>query len=348
PRPPSPSPPASKAPRSPLYNRPQFPPLDRAGARVPVDEFGRARYKVVKAAVAAKIPWDRNSSSSRWIPPRRLSREAISLIRQLHQGEPEKFSTAVLAAEFRTSPEAIRRILKSRFELPQEEAERRERKRREKLDEERKAKQERGEFGAWAGDKEGESREIERIKGLEEGEQEDSSLRTNSSSSSSTLSSTSSTAPLTMDPVFDSNNPASPLFSPHYQVPVYSLEESLVILRRQHPRSSPKPKDDVSSKRSDLKKFFRTNTDKASKSLDSLPPYQKTTPSPSPASALFDSSNPKSPLYSPNYDVPVHSLERSIEILRANNRGAGSKKAKAKKQETPRSQLAGGIISWSA
>ncbi|KAF7318889.1 Acylpeptide hydrolase [Mycena chlorophos] len=51
-----------------------------------------------------------------WNPPKKLSREAMDGLRQLHRMNPETFSTPVLAERFRISPEAVRRILKSRWE----------------------------------------------------------------------------------------------------------------------------------------------------------------------------------------------------------------------------------------
>jgi transcriptional regulator with XRE-family HTH domain len=41
-------------------------------------------------------------------------------LRQLHKLEPETFTTEVLADKFRVSPEAVRRILKSKWEPPKE------------------------------------------------------------------------------------------------------------------------------------------------------------------------------------------------------------------------------------
>lgn len=69
-----------------------------------------------------------------WAPPRKLSREAMESIRQLNRLQPQTFSTAILADKFKVSPEAIRRILKSRWEPSAEERTRlaiRERKQRE-------------------------------------------------------------------------------------------------------------------------------------------------------------------------------------------------------------------------
>jgi hypothetical protein len=45
---------------------------------------------------------------------------AIEGLRQLHRVDPETFTTPVLAARFRVSPEAGRRILKSRWAPPPE------------------------------------------------------------------------------------------------------------------------------------------------------------------------------------------------------------------------------------
>lgn len=51
-----------------------------------------------------------------WMPPHKLSREAMEGLRQLHQFDSEKFNTPMLAEKFRISPEAVRRILKSKWE----------------------------------------------------------------------------------------------------------------------------------------------------------------------------------------------------------------------------------------
>ncbi|KAF8884913.1 hypothetical protein CPB84DRAFT_1964889 [Gymnopilus junonius] len=51
-----------------------------------------------------------------WSPPRKLSREAMDALRQLNRIDPENFTTALLADKFKISPEAVRRILKSKWE----------------------------------------------------------------------------------------------------------------------------------------------------------------------------------------------------------------------------------------
>ena len=79
-----------------------------------------------------------------WAPPRKISREAMDAVRQLHRLDPEKFNTPMIADRFKISPEAVRRILKSKWEPS---AERRavlavkERKRREEMMLERRRKE---------------------------------------------------------------------------------------------------------------------------------------------------------------------------------------------------------------
>lgn len=51
-----------------------------------------------------------------WNPPKKLSREAMDGLRTLHNHDPETFTTTALATRFKISPEAVRRILKSRWQ----------------------------------------------------------------------------------------------------------------------------------------------------------------------------------------------------------------------------------------
>ena len=51
-----------------------------------------------------------------WSPPKKLSRQAMDGLRVMHAQHPEIFTTPVLAEKFKVSPEAIRRILKSKWE----------------------------------------------------------------------------------------------------------------------------------------------------------------------------------------------------------------------------------------
>ena len=58
-----------------------------------------------------------------WNPRKKLSPDTMEGIRHLHQTQPEKFTTSLLAQHFKVSPEAIRRILKSKWRPSDAEAE---------------------------------------------------------------------------------------------------------------------------------------------------------------------------------------------------------------------------------
>ncbi|KAI0035482.1 hypothetical protein K488DRAFT_23211, partial [Vararia minispora EC-137] len=51
-----------------------------------------------------------------WNPPRKLSRDGMDSLRDLHALNPAMFTTAVLADRFMISPEAVRRILKAKWQ----------------------------------------------------------------------------------------------------------------------------------------------------------------------------------------------------------------------------------------
>lgn len=65
-------------------------------------------WQIQKKALKKKFP-------AGWNPPKRLSPDALDGIRHLHDTAPERFTTAVLAGQFKVSAEAIRRILKNRW-----------------------------------------------------------------------------------------------------------------------------------------------------------------------------------------------------------------------------------------
>lgn len=74
------------------------------------------------------LPWQRQKhaiarkhSTATWSPRKRLSPDALSGIRALHEHDREKYSTPMLAEQFKVSPEVIRRILKSKWEPNEEE-----------------------------------------------------------------------------------------------------------------------------------------------------------------------------------------------------------------------------------
>ncbi|KAB5592361.1 hypothetical protein CTheo_4185 [Ceratobasidium theobromae] len=50
-----------------------------------------------------------------WAPPRTISREAMEALRTMHAQDPVRFRTPVLANKFKISPEAVSRILRSKW-----------------------------------------------------------------------------------------------------------------------------------------------------------------------------------------------------------------------------------------
>ena len=66
-------------------------------------------WKIQKAALEEKF------GGASWQPRKRLSPDALEGIRALHAEHPQQYTTQVLANEFKISPEAIRRILKSKW-----------------------------------------------------------------------------------------------------------------------------------------------------------------------------------------------------------------------------------------
>lgn len=75
-------------------------------------------WEIQKEALEKKFP-------DGWNPAKRLSPDALDGIRHLHATAPDRFTTAVLAEEFKVSPEAIRRILKSKWRPSENEMEKR-------------------------------------------------------------------------------------------------------------------------------------------------------------------------------------------------------------------------------
>ena len=72
-------------------------------------EREREPWQIQKSALTDKF------GSSGWSPRKRLSPDALEGIRALHAQYPEKYTTPELAQHFKVSPEAIRRILKSKW-----------------------------------------------------------------------------------------------------------------------------------------------------------------------------------------------------------------------------------------
>ncbi|PYH74706.1 mitochondrial ribosome assembly protein RRG9 [Aspergillus vadensis CBS 113365] len=74
----------------------------------PITQKKPEKWQIHKQALKEKF-------KEGWNPPKKLSPDALEGIRHLHAVAPEKFTTPVLAEEFKVSPEAIRRILKSKW-----------------------------------------------------------------------------------------------------------------------------------------------------------------------------------------------------------------------------------------
>lgn len=80
----------------------------------------RPDWAAQKAALKEKFP-------EGWRPRKKLSPDALNGIRALNKQFPDTYTTEVLANKFEVSPEAIRRILRSKWEASPEEEEDRER-----------------------------------------------------------------------------------------------------------------------------------------------------------------------------------------------------------------------------
>ncbi|KAH9994527.1 hypothetical protein BJV74DRAFT_830961 [Russula compacta] len=75
------------------------------------------------------------NSPQGWAPPYKLSRAAMDGLRALHAHDPDTFTTPVLANKSCISPEAVRRILRSKWQpTPEQRARLLERERRYRQD----------------------------------------------------------------------------------------------------------------------------------------------------------------------------------------------------------------------
>ncbi|ERF69444.1 hypothetical protein EPUS_07848 [Endocarpon pusillum Z07020] len=75
------------------------------------EDFQRPRehWQIQKDALKEKF------GEEGWSPRKKLSPDTMEGIRALHEQYPQKYTTPVLAEQFKVSPEAIRRILKSKW-----------------------------------------------------------------------------------------------------------------------------------------------------------------------------------------------------------------------------------------
>ncbi|KAI8144097.1 hypothetical protein BJV82DRAFT_608289 [Fennellomyces sp. T-0311] len=77
--------------------------------------------------------------STQWNPKKRLSRAAMSELRNLNAMSPEQYSIPALSEKFHISQEAVRRILKSKFRPTHQVAQRQEENRYRAMGERQKA-----------------------------------------------------------------------------------------------------------------------------------------------------------------------------------------------------------------
>ncbi|KAH7090578.1 required for respiratory growth protein 9, mitochondrial [Paraphoma chrysanthemicola] len=80
-------------------------------------QYERPSWQAHKAALKEKL------NGEAWNPRKKLSPDTMEGIRHLHSTQPDKFTTPILAEHFKVSPEAIRRILKSKWRPSDEESE---------------------------------------------------------------------------------------------------------------------------------------------------------------------------------------------------------------------------------
>lgn len=100
------------APESDLTPRPKS--RQRVSEQDDWEPPAREQWQIDKAALKEKFP-------EGWKPIKRLSPDALAGIRALHAQMPTVYTTGVLAEHFQISPEAIRRILKSKWSPDAEE-----------------------------------------------------------------------------------------------------------------------------------------------------------------------------------------------------------------------------------
>ncbi|KAM3418559.1 hypothetical protein BST61_g4536 [Cercospora zeina] len=92
----------------------------------------RAVAEAEKSKIKSLEPWQRDKSALQkkfgekaWSPRKRLSPDSLDGIRALHASDPRTYTTEMLSQHFQVTPEAIRRILKSKWKPSSEEVEER-------------------------------------------------------------------------------------------------------------------------------------------------------------------------------------------------------------------------------
>jgi hypothetical protein len=102
----------------PIKSKPQTtPPGNNSRATSRPKPKDREIWQVQKASLERKF------GEKGWQPSKRLSPDTIEGIRALHASDPKNYKTETLAMHFQITPEAIRRILKSKWRPNEAEAE---------------------------------------------------------------------------------------------------------------------------------------------------------------------------------------------------------------------------------
>lgn len=98
---------------------------DSITSEAQVSDPGAADHR--RYPITEREPWQTQKAALRekfkggWNPRKKLSPDALAGIRAIHAQFPEQYTTSLLAEKFEISPEAIRRILKSRWTPKEEE-----------------------------------------------------------------------------------------------------------------------------------------------------------------------------------------------------------------------------------
>lgn len=90
-----------------------------------IAEAEAQRKKTMEPWMRDKTALQAKFGSKGWAPNKRLSPDSLEGIRALHSSDPETYDTAMLSQHFQITPEAIRRILKSKWKPQPEEIEKR-------------------------------------------------------------------------------------------------------------------------------------------------------------------------------------------------------------------------------
>lgn len=98
-----------------LFNRTKATPKDSSEENDTKEKRPQEAWGIQKSALVQKF------GATGWSPRKRLSPDTLSGIRALHASNPDIYSVEMLQEHFKITPEAIRRILKSKWRPSEEE-----------------------------------------------------------------------------------------------------------------------------------------------------------------------------------------------------------------------------------